>query len=484
MLKPGDEIDGFRVTERVHAGGMAVLYRVSPPRDTGFPVIMKVPRLAPGDDAVSVVSLEVEQMMLGALRGPHVPRLVAAGDLARQPYLAMEYIEGPSLDDWLAKAPLSAPEIVRLMMPLASAVHQLHCQQFVHLDIKPSNVMYRASGEAVLVDLGLGHHAHLPDLLAEESRKAVGSAPYMAPEQVVGVRCDPRSDIFALGAVMYELATGELPFGKPASTSGLRRRLYRDPVPPRALRPEIPGWLQEIILRCLEVDARRRYATAAQLAFDLGQAEQVVITERGRRLKRQGAWTRFKRWLRAAGWEPMPCPPPTEQISTAPIVLVAVATEHDQAGQAEALQEAVKHIASMDADYRIAVVTVIRPFPLLGTSRPEESGGKLHIRHLVQLRHWAAPLGLPADRLTCHVIEGSDPAAALLKYARVNQVDQIVIGAPPVMAAPELGVSYKPLLETVASRVVLEASCTVTLVRPRLTLVAPRRVERGGIAGV
>jgi nucleotide-binding universal stress UspA family protein len=484
MLKTGDEIDGFQVVERIHAGGMAVLYRVSSPRDTGFPVIMKVPRLAPGDDAVSVVSFEVEHMMLAALQGPHVPRLVAAGDLARQPYLVMEYIEGPSLDDWLAKAPLAAAEIVRLITPLASAVHQLHCQQFVHLDLKPSNVMYRANGEAVLVDLGLGHHAHLPDLLAEEFRKAVGSAPYMAPEQVVGVRCDPRSDIFALGAIMYELATGELPFGKPTSTSGLRQRLHRDPAPPRALRPEVPEWLQEIILRCLEVDASQRYASAAQLAFDLGQADQVVITERGRRSRRQGPLMRFKRWLRAAGWEPTPCPPPTEQISTAPIVLVAVATEHDQPGQAEAIREAVKRIATMDADYRIAVVTVIRPFPFLGTSQPEESGGKQHIRHLVQLKHWAAPLGLPPDRLTCHVIEGSDPAASLLQYARINQVDQIVIGAPPMLGAPELGVSYRPLLETVASRVVLEASCTVTLVRPRLIRMAPRRVEQTGIAGV
>jgi len=362
-------------------------------------------------------------------------------------------------------------------------VHQLHCQQFVHLDIKPSNVMYRADGDAVLIDLGLGHHAHLPDLLAEESRKAVGSAPYMAPEQIVGVRCDPRSDIFALGAIMYELATGELPFGKASSTSGLRERLYRDPVPPRARCPDLPEWLQEIILRCLEVDARRRYATAAQLAFGLGHADQVTITERGRRLKRQGALIRFKRWLRAAGWEPTPCPPPAEQISAAPIVLVAVATEHDQPAQAEALQEAVKRIASMDADYRIAVVTIIKPYPLLGTSNAEESGGKLHIRHLVQLKHWAAPLGLPPDRLTYHVVEDNDPAVALLQYARLNQVDQIVIGAPPVMGAPELGVSYKPIFGTVASRVALEASCTVTLVRARLTPASPRRPESSGMAG-
>lgn len=466
-LKPGDEFDGLRLGERIHAGGMAVLYRAEAASDPGFPVVVKVPRLGRGDDAVNVVTFEVEQMMLAALHGPHVPRLVGAGDLARRPYLAMEYIEGRSLDDWRAKAPLAPIDIVRLMVPLAGAVHQLHRQQFVHLDLKPGNVMYRANGEAVLLDFGLGHHAHLPDLLAEESRKAVGSAPYMAPEQVVGVRCDPRSDIFALGVVMYELATGELPFGNPVTTPGLRQRLYRDPVPPRAVRPDLPDWLQEIILRCLEVDAGRRYATAAQLAFDLGHGDQVALTERARRLGRQGALIRFKRWLRAAGWEPAPCPPPTERIAAAPIVLVAIATEYRQPEQAAALQEAVRRIASMDADYRIAVVSVVKPYPLLGTSQPDDSGGNQKLRHLVQLKHWARPLDLPAGRLTFHVIESSDPAVALLQYARVNQVDQIVIGAPPVVGAPALGIPYKPLLGTVASRVVLEAPCTVTLVRPR-----------------
>jgi len=464
--KPGDAIDGFRLGERIHAGGMAVLYRAEATSHPGVAIVMKLPRLGLGDDAVNIVTFEIEQMMLGALQGPHVPRLIGAGDLTRQPYLAMEYVEGRALAEWATKAPLAPIDIVRLMVPLAGAVHQLHCQQFVHLDLKPANVIYRTSGEAVLLDLGLGHHAHLPDLLAEESRKAVGSAPYMAPEQVVGVRCDPRSDIFALGVIMYELATGRLPFGNPATTAGLRQRLYRDAVPPRALRPELPEWLQEIILRCLEVDADRRYGTAAQVAFDLGNADQVALTERARRRRQQGALTRLKRWLRAAGWEPAPCPPPSERIAAAPIVLVALATEYHQPAQERALQEAVRRIADARRDYRIAAVSVIKPYPLLGTSQPDDSGGNLKLRHLVRLKHWAAPLDLPAARITYHVIESGDPAAALLQYAKVNQVDQIVIGAPPVVGAPALGIPYKPMAGTVASRVVLEAPCTVTLVRP------------------
>ena len=158
----------------------------------------------------------------------------------------------------------------------------------MHLDLKPTNVLYRAGGEAVLVDFGLAHHSHYPDLLAEELRFPVGNWVYMSPEQVLGVRCDPRSDIYALGGILYELATGRLPFGRPRSIAELRRRLYRDPVPPRAIVPATPEWLQEIILHCLEVDARERYASADQVAFDLANPSGVVPSERGSRRRRAG----------------------------------------------------------------------------------------------------------------------------------------------------------------------------------------------------
>src|SRR6266436_4913046 len=285
---PGSEIDGFRVGEMIHAGSMASIYRLTGPRGA-LPLIIKIPRLGAGERAVNVIAFEVCKMVLGALaQGPHHPTLVAFGDVETTPYLVMEYVVGTRLNDWVQRAPIEAGEIARLGSALALALHDIHRQDVVHLDLKPTNVLYRAGGEAVLIDFGLAHHSHFPDLLAEELRFPVGNWAYMAPEQVLGVRCDPRSDIYAFGGILYELATGQLPFGKPGTVAQLRRRLYRDPVPPRALIGATPGWLQEIILHCLEVDARDRYTSAAEVAFDLANPAQVAVTERGSRDRRAG----------------------------------------------------------------------------------------------------------------------------------------------------------------------------------------------------
>lgn len=461
-LEPGTVVDGYRVEGRVHAGGMAVLYRVSSP-DSAFPLVMKVPRLGPGEPAESVVSYEVETMVLAALGGPHVPRFVAAGDLARVPYLVMEYVEGRSLKEWVTGAPVAPAEVARLGAAVATALHALHVQEAIHLDVKPSNLVLRPSGQAVLLDFGLAHHAHFPDLLAEELRRPIGSAPYLSPEQVLGIRHDPRSDVFSLGVMLYELATGRLPFGAPTGVGGLRKRLYRDPVPPRAIATGVPEWLQEVILRCLEVALDDRYGSAAQVAFDLAHPDQVAITERGRRLRRFGPAKVLRRWIRAAGLEPPPTLLPTARLSGASIVVAAIATHHTNEEQFEALREAVKPLLDGEARRRLACVTVIRPSPALGGSQPGETATERRIAHLVRLRHWAESLRLAPGRVSFHVLESGDPADAIVDYARANQVDHVVVGAPPG-DLPLMG-----LLGTVATKVTAAAPCTVTVVRPKGT---------------
>lgn len=302
---PGARIDGFVVGECIHAGGNAFIYRVTPPpdRDPGFPVVLKAPAIGRAQPTLAIVSFEMEEMIQPLLTGNHVPRFVAAGDLSATPYLAMEWVEGEALTSIIARAPLPLDDIVRIGAALADAVSSVHAQEVVHLDLKPENFILRPNGEAVLLDFGFAHHARYPDLLAEEQHFAAGSAPYVSPEQLRNDRSDPRSDLFALGVLLYELATGIQPFGAPTTFAGMRDRLWRAPPPPRSVDAQMPPWLQEVILRCLEPLADARYQSAAHLAFDLRHPDQVPLTDRAARTEDVGVLAQVGRWWRRSGKE-------------------------------------------------------------------------------------------------------------------------------------------------------------------------------------
>jgi len=336
----------------------------------------------------------------------------------------------------------------------------LHRQDVVHLDLKPTNVLFRQSGEAVLIDFGLAHHGHFPDLLAEELRIPLGNWVYMAPEQALGVRCDPRSDIYALGGILYELATGRLPFGHPSTVGELRRRLYRDPVPPRALVPATPEWLQEIVLRCLEVDARERYASAPEVALALSSPGQVQLTERGSRRRRASLPTLARRRIRAARFEPAPCPPPSKQPHVIRVVAVAIAPQEGNEALRRALRDAAREAVAADPACRIACITVVPPAAALSGVGEENSATGRHIRRLIELRGWAKPLDLPDERVTYHVLESDKPAAALVDYVAMNDVAHLLIGAPGAGTLPWRFAGVGP-------QVVGSVPCTVTVVRPR-----------------
>jgi nucleotide-binding universal stress UspA family protein len=478
-LEPGTLFDGFRIGERLHAGGMAHIYRVEPAdgSETRFPLAMKVPYLGAADGGESILGFEVEHGMLQQLHGPHVPRFVAAGDLERLPYLVMEYIEGRPLSAWLDEAidrgvRPAVDEVARLGAALAQAAHSLHQQDAVHLDLKPANVVIRPDGRAVLIDFGLSWHAHLPDLLAEEMRRAVGSPAYLSPEQVVGVRGDPRSDVFAIGVVLYELLTGELPFGAPTTPGGLRQRLWMDPPPPRRHRPELPEWMQEVVLRCLEPRAADRYPSAAHLALDLTHPEAVVVGERGRRLRGTGVGTHFRRWLRAAGLQYQPSPLPSQRIDEVPIVMVAVPWQDVTDATLYSLRQAVSRSLGIRPGARLACVTVAgaddRVPASVGHAPDDAAAGVAglrqdhHRRLLAMLRAWAAPLDLAGHAVSYHVLEHGDVAQALIDYARGNHVGTLVMGAATH------GLKLQSLVATVPIKVAMAAPCTVILVKQEL----------------
>jgi nucleotide-binding universal stress UspA family protein len=465
MAKPGlvsgATIDGFTVGELVHRGGMASLWQVTrPDTATAMPMLMKVPILVEGEDPAAIVGFEMEQMILPRLAGPHVPKFVAAGDFAVQPYIVMERIPGPSLLPKLKVLPLPADEVAALGAAIATALDDIHRQHVVHLDVKPSNIMLRESGEAVLIDYGLSHHAQLPDLMQEEFRLPYGTAPYMAPEQVLGVRRDPRSDLFALGVLMYFFATGVRPFGDPQRLRGLKRRLWRDPVPPRKLRPDLPPWLQEVILRCLEVNPAWRYPSAAQLAFDLRHSDQVKLTHRAERLARDPLATALRRRFAPPPVTPAARVDPAGLRAAAPIVAVAIDLAPAARPVADALRGTVARLLEHTGGARLACLNVQKLGLITLDSTLDAEGRNKHVRNLVELRHWAEPLKLADGAVTFHVLEATDAADAILDYLRANAVDHIVIGA-------RANSTMRRLLGSVSGKVATEAPCTVTVVRMR-----------------
>ncbi len=458
-LEAGALVGGYRVKELLHTGGMARLWTVTPEGGEGE-YLMKVPVLQEGEDPASIVGFEMEQMIMPRLKGPHVPRYIASGDFSVQPFIVMERIEGESLLPKLANLPLPVAEVTELGRKIALALEALHRQRVVHLDIKPSNIMIRPTGEAVLVDFGLSRHLDLPDLMAEEFRLPYGTAPYMAPEQILGQRHDARSDFFALGALLYFFATGERPFGDPPRLKGLKRRLWWDPVPPRALNKEVPLWLQEIILRCLEVNASRRYPNAQQLLFDLTHPSEVRLTRRAHKEKQDGFFVRLRRKS-----EPLDSLIDHPQdasagLAQAPIVAVAIDLGTMSPELSEAVRQTVKRIVERSTEIRVACLNILKLKRLALDTTLDEEGNNKHVARIVQLKDWARPLDVAQAQVSFHVLEAIDPAEAILEYARENTVDHIVMGARD-------NSTMRKLLGSVSARVASEAPCTVTVVRNR-----------------
>ena len=460
-LHPGGMIDGYRLGDCVHKGGTGVIYRATAPaqQDPGFPIVLKAPFLGRGESAIGIIGLEMEQTILEQLSGPHVPRFVAAGDVSASPYVVMEWIEGVNLAEIIERAPLPPEGVARLGAALADAIHSVHLQDVIHLDIKPENFLLRPTGEAVLLDFGFARHGRYPDLLAEEKEFAAGSAAYVSPEQLQHDRSDPRSDLFALGVLLYELATGAQPFGRPETGAGMRDRLWRRPTPPRLLNPDVPPWLQEIVMRCIEPAAGERYQSAAHIAFDLRHPEQVALSARGGETKNLGVIAQARRWWRTRRGLGSLALPARSASSRVPVLMVAIDTEHPEDERHPALQAATRQLVSLYPELRLMCISVVKAAPPgHGPDDLDTTTGR-HLEHKMRLRHWVEPLKFPPSRISLHVIEGANASSTLLDLARANHVDLIILGAP--------GASQRALAwwRSVASNVTANAHCSIHVVR-------------------
>lgn len=459
IFQAGKLVDGFTLGTEVHRGGMASLYSATK-EGIDVPILLKIPRVGRDQPIESLIGFETELTMLRSIKSPYVPKYLGAGNMATHPYIAMERVEGKPLEDFIKEGKVfTINEVVQIGADLAQAVQSLHTQDAIHLDIKPDNILIGDKGKLTLIDFGLSHHARFPDLLAEEMRKGAGSAPYISPEQVLGIRSDYRSDIFSIGVIMYELLTGELPFGNPQTLSGLRKRVWAQAFPPRAIRKDIPPWLQEIILRCLEPRAADRFQSAIRLRQALIDHESVMLTERADRIDSLSFWQTLKRMFHAAGYEPSPSPRPSMGHYNAPLLIAAIDTRQSDEALRERMQTTAKNLLQAYPEGRLVCISTITSTPTFEGNQESETASGIIRGHLVQLMEWAKPLKLPAERISYHVLEAFDPASRIVEFAKDNHASLILIGASHKL--PNKVTPWR----TSMTKIVEEAPCSVHIVR-------------------
>ena len=248
---------------------MGVVYRA---RQLGLGriVALKILRDASAASALDVARFRAEASSAAQLDHPHIVPVYAVGDHEGQPYFIMRLIEGQSLARRLADGPIPPREAAALLAPIARAVDYAHRRGVLHRDLKPSNILVDREGRPHVADFGLAKRLDV-DLELTSSGAIVGTPGYMAPEQV-GVgrgRIGPASDVYSLGAILYQMLTGRPPFQAASALDTVFLVLEQDPLPPRLLNPRVDRDLELIALKCLQKPADLRYPSAAALASDL-----------------------------------------------------------------------------------------------------------------------------------------------------------------------------------------------------------------------
>jgi len=293
-LAPGETVDQYQVLDVIARSGMATIFRARD-LENGHTVALKVPHLQYASDMVFHERFKREEEIGQRLDHPAVIKVFQPREKSRL-YLAMEYVDGELLRDRLRRERrLPIETAVALAIAIADALAYLHDHGVVHRDLKPENIMVTADGRVKLVDFGIALDTTLRKMTWAGLSQTVGTPDYMAPEQVKGKRGDARSDLYALGVILYEMLTGETPFQGDNVYAAMRAKLQDDPTPPRRLRPDISPALEEIILHALERDPRDRPESALELREALAHPDSVVLTGRA---SRQRPKPRMPRWVR------------------------------------------------------------------------------------------------------------------------------------------------------------------------------------------
>jgi eukaryotic-like serine/threonine-protein kinase len=279
FVHTGDQLDHYRVESLAARSGMASIFRATDLR-TGQQVAIKIPHPEMESDPVFFERFHREQEIGQRLDHPGVMK-VFAEDGRSQLYMVMEWVEGRLLRQILNDEKKLSPErAVRIALNICDALGYIHSNGVVHRDLKPENIMVDAEDRIKLIDFGIAANVSSRRITFTKLSQTMGTPDYISPEQVKGKRGDARSDLYALGVMLYEMLTGRVPFVGPNAFIIMNDRLLNNPMPPREIDPAISPQLQEIIYRALERDPSKRYASAKEFAWDLQHQDQVGVAER------------------------------------------------------------------------------------------------------------------------------------------------------------------------------------------------------------
>lgn len=274
LLSSGTIIGNYRLDRRIGAGGMGVVYQAEDLRLNRRVALKILHQGFAGDDAEREQRFQQEVRAAGLLTHPHIVALFDADHWHGHYYIAMEYVEGQTVREWIAANPrgIDTRTVLDVVAQVASALSAAHDAGIIHRDIKPENVMVRPDGFVKVLDFGLAKLHEPPADLSQpvsvfRSRAGVlaGTIQYLSPEQVAGKRVDGRSDLFSLGVVAYELATGQRPFEGPTDGAVFDAILHLVPPSPSAIRPEAGSEMDTLAMQALEKDPELRFQTAADL---------------------------------------------------------------------------------------------------------------------------------------------------------------------------------------------------------------------------
>ena len=309
----GQTISHYRIVEKLGFGGMGVVYKAKDTRLDRF-VALKFLSEDVAKDGQAVERFRREAKAASALNHPNICTIYDIGEENDKAFIVMELLEGVPLNRLIAGKPLDLDRILTVGSEVADALATAHARGIVHRDIKPANIFVARDGRAKVLDFGLAKRLTLTEDTAmselstsgpmTEPGTPLGTYGYMSPEQALGKELDHRTDLFSYGAMLYEMATGKMPFPGKTPAEVYDAILHRAPIPPLGLNREVPDRLQETIQKCLEKDPKLRYQSASEIVSDLRRMRRdsesgTSGSARMREKSAAGPRPRFSNWARA-----------------------------------------------------------------------------------------------------------------------------------------------------------------------------------------